>query len=173
MSSEPPAVSSANTAAPTPAPETSPAVGTAPSEACPSDSDWDSDNRPQGGRGSAGADGPAGMGVDKSDDAELAAMVGQVVDRFQLLTYEDSESGKTLDYALFVPENYDASQQYPLMLFMSDGTTTGLGAKAQLTQGWGGLIWATETEQAKHPCFVLVPAATAAFALDDIPPAKR
>lgn len=107
------------------------------------------------------------MGVDKSDDTELAAMIEQVVDQFQLLTYEDSESGKMLDYALFVPESYDETQQYPLMLFMSDGTTTGLGTRAQLTQGWGGLIWATEAEQTKHPCFVLVPAATVAFALDD------
>ena len=29
-----------------------------------------------------------------------------------------------------------------------------------LTQGWGGLIWATEAEQAKHPSFVLVPVFT-------------
>ena len=29
-----------------------------------------------------------------------------------------------------------------------------------LTQGWGGLIWATEEEQAKHPAFVVVPVFT-------------
>ncbi|MBQ6481247.1 MAG: hypothetical protein IJI45_09030, partial [Anaerolineaceae bacterium] len=29
-----------------------------------------------------------------------------------------------------------------------------------LTQGWGGLIWASEEEQSKHPCFVVVPVFT-------------
>ena len=162
-----PSETTADITPPAPVSETIPVIETAPSEARPSDGERDPNNRPQGGRGNMGGGGPAGMGVDKSGDTELAAMVEQVADRFQLLTYEDSESGKTLDYALFVPEGYDEAQQYPLMLFMSDGTTTGLGAKAQLTQGWGGLIWATEAEQAKHPCFVLVPAATVAFALDD------
>ena len=120
---------------------------------------------PGGGRG--GRDGgPGGMrggnggGTDKSGDAALQTMIAEVAPRFQLLTYEDAESGTTLQYQLYVPENYDASQSYPLIQFIPDSSAVGRGTDDVLTQGWGGLIWATEEEQAKHPAFVVVPVFT-------------
>ena len=80
--------------------------------------------------------------------------------RLHLLTYEDAESGTSLQYQLFVPENYDASQTYPLLQFIPDSSVVGKGAADVLTQGWGGLVFATEEEQAKHPSFVVVPVFT-------------
>ena len=113
-----------------------------------------------GGPGGGGMRGGAGGGVDKSGDAELQVMISEVVPKYRLLTYDDAETGTSLQYYLFVPEDYDASQNYPLIQFIPDSSVVGREAEAVLTQGWGGLIWATEEEQAKHASFVVVPVFT-------------
>ena len=114
-----------------------------------------------GGRGGQGGmRGGAGGVTDKSSDAELQAMITEVAPKFQLLTYEDAETGTSLQYQLYVPENYDETQSYPMIQFIPDSSAVGRDASYVLTQGWGGLIWATEEEQAKHPAFVVVPVFT-------------
>ena len=95
--------------------------------------------------------------TDKSGDAELQTMIAEVAPKFQLMTYEDAETGTSLQYQLYIPENYDASQSYPMIQFIPDSSVVGKGTDVVLTQGWGGLIWATDAEQAKHPSFVVVP----------------
>ena len=116
------------------------------------------------GGGPNGEHGSGRMGgggqTDKSSDAELQAMIAEVAPKFQLLTYEDAKTGTTLQYQLFVPEDYDESESYPLIQFIPDSSVVGRGTDAVLTQGWGGLIWATDEEQAKHPAFVVVPVFT-------------
>ena len=97
---------------------------------------------------------------DKSSDTELQAMISEVAPKFELLTYEDAESGISLQYQLFVPENYDPSVKYPLLQFIPDSSVVGKDAETVLTQGWGGLVFASEEEQAKHPSFVVVPVFT-------------
>ena len=113
-----------------------------------------------GGPGGRGGRGGAGGGTDKSGDAELQTMIAEIAPKFQLLTYEDAETGTSLQYQLFIPENYDDSVSYPLIQFIPDSSVVGRGTDAVLTQGWGGLIWATAAEQTKHPAFVLVPVFT-------------
>ena len=111
--------------------------------------------------GQGGPGGQRGGGMqDKSSDTELQAMIGEVAPKFELLTFEDAETGTSLQYQLFVPEDYDPSQSYPLLQFIPDASVVGKGAEAVLTQGWGGLVFATEEEQAKHPSFVVVPVFT-------------
>ena len=110
-----------------------------------------------GGPGGRGGRGGAGGGTDKSGDAELQTMIAEIAPKFQLLTYEDAETGTSLQYQLFIPENYDDSVSYPLIQFIPDSSVVGRGTDAVLTQGWGGLIWATAEEQAKHPAFEVVP----------------
>lgn len=95
--------------------------------------------------------------TDKSGDAELQTMIAEVAPKFQLMTYEDAETGTSLQYQLYIPENYDASQSYPMIQFIPDSSAVGKGTDVVLTQGWGGLIWATDAEQAMHPSFVVVP----------------
>ena len=97
---------------------------------------------------------------DKSSDTELQDMISEVAPKFELLTYEDAESGISLQYQLFVPENYDPSVKYPLLQFIPDSSVVGKDAETVLTQGWGGLVFASEEEQAKHPSFVVVPVFT-------------
>ena len=110
--------------------------------------------------GPGGGCGGRGGGTDKSGDAELQVMITEVAPRFQLLTYEDAETGISLQYQLYIPENVDETQRYPLIQFIPDSSVVGRGADAVLTQGWGGLIWATEDEQTKHPAYVVVPVFT-------------
>ena len=105
--------------------------------------------------GNRGMRGGAGGGADKSGDAGLQSMITDVVPKFQLLTFEDADA--SLQYFLYVPENYDESKSYPLVQFIPDSSVVGKEAVNYLTQGWGGLIWATDEEQAKHPSFVVVP----------------
>ena len=125
---------------------------------------------PNGERGAGGPNGGGRMGggqADKSSDAQLQAMIAEVAPKFQLLAYEDAETGTTLQYQLYVPENYDEAQSYPLIQFIPDASVVGRDADYVLTQGWGGLIWATEEEQAKHPAFVVVPVFTETVVDDD------
>ncbi len=97
-------------------------------------------------------------GADKSYDTELLTLREQIAPKFQTLEFKDEVTGKTMTYNLFVPQGYDSEKQYPLVLFMADGSTTGKGAMSPLKQGYGGIIWATDESQAENPCFVLVPA---------------
>lgn len=96
-------------------------------------------------------------GPDKSNDTELKALLTETVDKFVQLEFNDAETGKTMSYNLFIPENYDKNIQYPLLLFMADASTVNKDTKVPLTQGYGGVIWASAKDQAKHPCFILVP----------------
>ena len=116
----------------------------------------------RGGRGGfgGGQGGMRGGMTDKSGDAELQTMIAEIAPKFQLMTFEDAETGDSLQYQLFVPENYDENQAYPMIQFIPDSSAVGRGTDYVLTQGWGGLIWATEEEQAKHPAFVVVPVFT-------------
>jgi predicted peptidase len=97
-------------------------------------------------------------GVDKSYDTQLLKMRAELAPKFQTLSFTDAATGNTMDYNLFVPKNYDEHKKYPLVLFMGDASTTGKGALSPLMQGYGGIVWASDASQARHPSFVLVPA---------------
>lgn len=97
-------------------------------------------------------------GADKSYDTGLLTLREQIAPKFQTLEFQDEVTGKTMTYNLFIPKGYDSEKQYPLVLFMADGSTTGKGAMSPLKQGYGGIIWATDESQAENPCFILVPA---------------
>ncbi|MBR1684035.1 MAG: pyrroline-5-carboxylate reductase [Clostridia bacterium] len=112
-----------------------------------------------GRRGGFGGGGRGGMGgmADKSGDSALQAILSEVSGSFQLMTYVDPQNGNTLQYQLFLPADYDEDNLYPLLQFIPDSSVVGKGAEAVLTQGWGGVIWATAEEQAKHPCIIVIP----------------
>ncbi len=80
-----------------------------------------------------------------------------IVDDFTQSEYLDPATGIALKYNLYVPENYDPSRTYPLVLFIHDASGAGKAIKNTLTQGLGAVVWASPEEQAKHPCFVLAP----------------
>ena len=114
-----------------------------------------------GGRQGGGGNRGGGFGGnDKSSDTELQEMIADIMPKFQLLTWDDPDTGISLQYRLFVPEEYDAGRKYPLVQFIPDSNVVGRDADTVLSQGWGGLIWASEADQTKHPCFVMVPVFT-------------
>jgi predicted peptidase len=122
------------------------------------DSTFTGDHAAGGGNGVvAGQVGGGYGGLDKSSDAELQNMISELTNKFTVETYTDESSGLSVDYNIFLPEDYDASKSYPMVVFIGDSSTTGDDPSVSLTQGWGGLIWASDEEQAKHECIVLVP----------------
>ncbi len=61
-------------------------------------------------------------------------------------TYSEARFGK-LEYGFYVPENFDKTKSYPLVMFL---------------HGWSAnqtvyLEWYNSEMQAKHPCFVFTP----------------
>lgn len=98
-----------------------------------------------------------GARVDKSSDKVLQELIKTEVPKYRQLKYYDAVTGDTIDYNLFVPMDYNPSKKYPLLLFMADASTTNKEVTAPLTQGYGALEFVTDSDQAKHPSFVLVP----------------
>ena len=108
-----------------------------------------------------------GMMVNKDTDSVYAALKNETFDKFQQFIYEDAETGKTMQYNLFVPDAYDGKQSYPLVLFMADASTVGKDVTTPLTQGYGALEFASKRDQQMHPSFVLVPQYTDWAVQDD------
>ena len=100
-------------------------------------------------------------------DKELQAILDEVQDKYRLLTFTDPDTGFKMQYELFVPENYNRAERYPLVMFIPDARAAGRTPAFSLNVGWGGVIWATAEEQAKHPSFVLVPIFTEVIVDDD------
>lgn len=99
-----------------------------------------------------------GRGIsNQNDDRVLNELIEKVVPKFKQFTYSDTQTGKTLEYNLYIPQNYEKGKEYPLIMFIGDASTAKKDVTVPLTQGYGGLLWATDEDQAKHPSFVLVP----------------
>ena len=112
------------------------------------------------------ASGEASGRADAASDEALQAMIDEVAGAFVQDDYMDEETGLTVTCNVFVPEGADEDEALPVVFFITDSSTVGRGPEASLTQGWGGLIWATAEEQEKHPCIVIVPTFDAVI-LDD------
>ncbi|MCR4923276.1 MAG: prolyl oligopeptidase family serine peptidase [Lachnospiraceae bacterium] len=84
-------------------------------------------------------------------------LIATYADKFEQKTYSDSESGLSITYNLYLPEGYDASSYYPMVVFIGDSSCAGSDATVSLTQGRGGLVWATEEWQSVYPTIIAVP----------------
>ena len=84
-------------------------------------------------------------------------LIATYADKFEQKTYSDSESGLSITYNVYLPEGYDASASYPMVVFIGDSSCAGNDATVSLTQGRGGLVWATEEWQSVNPTIVAVP----------------
>ena len=120
-----------------------------------------------GGPRGGGMGGPGGMGGGMTqNDEEIQAVLDQNSSKFQQFTFTDEETGISFEYSLYVPEDYDASQSYPLIMFIPDSTGAGKSAAEIVQQYYGATVWVTNEEQAKHASFVLVPAFTGTVTTD-------
>ena len=71
--------------------------------------------------------------------------------------FKFTKDSKYIDYNLYIPVNKNENENYPLIVFISDKSLIGQEITAPLTKTVGGPIWATDTVQNKHKCYVLVP----------------
>ena len=109
---------------------------------------------PSGGPMGGPSGGPMGGGA--AADAAVKALEAEVKSKFKQSSYSDSSTGKKLPFNVFLPAGYDASNSYPMVLFIADSSLVGQAVTAPLTQ-YGVLIWASSVEQAKHKAIVVVP----------------
>ena len=91
-------------------------------------------------------------------DPEIVSVINEGADKFAQFTFEDEESGISLEYSLYIPEDYDESQEYPMLMYIPDASGASKSAKEIVEQYYGADIWVTDEEQEKHKSFVLVPA---------------
>lgn len=63
----------------------------------------------------------------------------------------------SMPYRLFIPNGYDPSKPYPLVLFLHGAGERGTDNNLQIDANRGAKLWAEEANQASHPCFVLAP----------------
>ena len=109
-----------------------------------------------GASGERGGNRTGGGRAALSDEAQ--AVIDEVADDFIQETFVDEQTGIELEYSLFIPADYDGTQAYPMIMYIPDSTGSGLSAAEIVSSYYGAAVWAGEEDQAKHPCFVLVPA---------------
>lgn len=101
-----------------------------------------------------------GMGGMTSNDEELQAVIDATAGKFEQRVFDDPITGISLEYSLYIPEDYDPANTYPMIMFIPDSTGSGRSAAQLVQQYYGAAVWASDEDQAKHPSFVLVPAFT-------------
>ena len=89
------------------------------------------------------------MVINKDSDSVFAALKQETLGKFKQLTYNDKQTGKTMEYNLLVPEGVEGGEKLPLVLFMADASTAGKEVTAPLTQGYGALEFASNRDQQK------------------------
>lgn len=129
------------------------------------DANQEKTDRPMGGGDRGGNGGGISMSVE--NDADALAILAECAPKFEQFSFTDPDTGFELEYSLFVPEAWDGSTSYPLVQFMPDSTGTGKSALELVENYLGAAIWASDRDQEKHPCFVLVPAYTNTLADDN------
>ena len=107
------------------------------------------------------------MVINKDSDSVFVALKKETLDKFKQFTFNDEQTGKTMEYNLLIPEGAEAGEKLPLVLFMADASTAGKEVTAPLTQGYGALEFASDRDQKEHPSFVLVPQYTDWAVQDD------
>lgn len=100
---------------------------------------------------------PAAVTVSNSLALDKETLISTYPDKFKQITYTDTDTGLSITYNLYLPENYDKSASYPMVVFIGDSSCAGSNATISLTQGRGGLVWATEEWQSAYPTIVAVP----------------
>lgn len=134
------------------------------------------EDRPDGMPGEGG-DMPGGAGIttgaqgdrqpNVETDPEITAVIEEGAAKFEQFTFEDEETGISLEYSLYVPENYDETKTYPMIMYIPDASGASKSAKEIVEQYYGADVWVTDEEQAKHEAFVLVPAFSVVVVDDD------
>ena len=101
------------------------------------------------------------IGVFADDKAELLSG-SQVCQKFDgsknsVKEVYKATNGKNLPYRLYVPDDYDSSKKYPLVLFFHGAGERGTDNNAQISAGSVMQRLLTDTESKRFPCLILAP----------------
>lgn len=96
---------------------------------------------------------PAGADMEKGENM---AVYSESEVFFRQEIYTDGTDEATLPYNIFVPENYDSTKKYPLVVFLADSSIHSDNPEDVLYQD-GALVWASPEEQEVRECIVLAP----------------
>ncbi len=93
----------------------------------------------------------SGQWVDNEKDITL------VLDGFAKPDFHNEKNGVTSKFNLFVPYEYDAAKEYPLVIYLHDEYACWNRHDEPLVTGKGASLWAKPEMQARQEAFVLVP----------------
>ena len=126
--------------------------------ACSSTTDTGSDTTSSSSSASTSTDSSSSETATTSttDSPDLETLVAEVTDSFEQAIYTDPDTGEELPYNIYLPEDYDASKTYPVVLYIADSSLVGQDVTAPLSQ-YGALIWASDEQQAVEESIVIVP----------------
>lgn len=95
----------------------------------------------------------------KADDTLIksTAEVCPVADKFRQEEFISPYTGQALPYNIYLPEDYDPAEKYPLVLFIHDAGVASAPVTQPLYQGNGATSWAEPEAQARHKCIVVAP----------------
>ena len=85
------------------------------------------------------------------------ALISTLPSKFRQVEYTDSETGLSVTYNLYLPDNYDESKKYPTVVFIADSSVANGNSEASLTQGLGALVWASNEWQSVNETIVINP----------------
>ena len=89
--------------------------------------------------------------ITREDDSDIYAL-------FEELTYTDKETGLTLPYELYIPSNYDASKDYPVVYVLHGaGQRSPQPLDMVLKRYQSATIWAKDSEAGINECIVVSP----------------
>lgn len=80
-----------------------------------------------------------------------------VADKFRQEEFISPYTGQALPYNIYLPEDYNPSEKYPLVLFIHDAGVASGPVTHTLYQGNGATSWAEPEAQARHKCIVVAP----------------
>lgn len=81
--------------------------------------------------------------------------IEEIMEKFEVRSHTFENT--TLPYRLFIPENYDPAQSYPLMLSLHGEGERGTDNVNQIKMHSLATVWVKEANQSQQPCFVLAP----------------
>lgn len=99
----------------------------------------------------------SGGSVDNTLAVDEETLISTYAGKFSQAAYTDSETGLSITYNYYLPEHYDESKSYPMVVFIADSSCAGNDATRSLTQGRGALVWASEEWQSVNETIVVVP----------------
>lgn len=80
-----------------------------------------------------------------------------VADRFRQEEFTSPFTGQTLPYNIYLPDDYNPAEKYPLVLFIHDAGVASGSVTHTLYQGNGATSWAEPEAQKRHKCIVVAP----------------